>query len=146
MVTINLYFDARRAKDGAAAHLKISINKRGQTAYIGTGIKLQPNQWNNIARQVVDHPNKTMLNAIISKKYSDVNMIYLRLSDSGGWAGKTTAEIKHIIESELDPDKPRKEDIAELFMPYFEKFADTKNNAGTHSGYLQTSGGIQFRN
>ncbi len=52
MATINLYFDARRAKDGAPAHLKISINKRGQTAYIGTGIKLQPNPWNNITTRI----------------------------------------------------------------------------------------------
>lgn len=138
MAIINLYFDTRRAKNGAPAHLKISINKRGQTAYIGTGIKLQPYQWNNMSRQVIDHPNKTTLNAIISKKYSDVNMIYLRLSDSGNLAGKTAAEIKRIIESELDPEKSRKEDIAELFMPYFEKFIDTKNNSGTHSVYIQT--------
>lgn len=142
MATINIYLDTRATPAGALAPLKISINKQGKTAYLSTGIKVLPSQWHAPSRQIVNHPNKIALNALLSKKYSDVNLAYLRLADSGDFVGKTAPEIKAIIERVIDPEKEERE-TAPRFMPYFRQFAAGKTNKGTLQVYTQTMRRLQ---
>lgn len=131
MATIGIYLD-KRGTTGAAP-LKISISKHSSTAYISTGIKVLPSQWDRKAEKVKDHPDKHHLNTYISNRRSEVQKIIMQFSIEGKLRNMTATQIKNIVQEQLEPTGE-----SVTLYSYFKSFALSRNAERTQQIYLET--------
>ncbi len=127
MPIVNLYFDARRHAGDGTSLVKIAIRAHNTTAYISTDIRLLPSQWDNTARQVINHPARQRLNAYLEHRKAEVRELVYHHGDL------TAQQLKAIVMQEFDP-KPQPTDLIE---PLFLTFLGQKTR-GTHRVYLNT--------
>lgn len=139
-MTTKLYLDKRNAGGGGKKlyPIKISINSHGDTAYIGTGIKVAEEQWDVDERKVVSHPLKGRLNLMLSTKKLDVDNAIYQLTKSGKLKGLTITEVKRVVLSTINSEDGV-EDKEELFMHRFDAFTRRKDKEGTRTSYEQTA-------
>lgn len=126
------YLDTRSAKDSAP--LKIAIRHKGKSAYINLDIKLKPDQWDEKSEKVTDHPQKKILNAIISKKKADIDTVIFEMIQSGE-ARRNANEVRDYIIKKLSGNDTNDED---KFYKRFHKFATTRRKDNTRISYLLT--------
>lgn len=131
MATTKLYLDCRAVKRGMEAPIKLSINKRSSSAYIGMGVKVFPTQWNARTGKIIDHPNKTKLNSYLSNRKMTIDNIILELTVKGELALLTATQVKNKVMDILYPmDIP-----ANNFITRFESFITTRNSESTKEQY-----------
>lgn len=100
MITTRFYLDCRVAE--GEAPLKLAIRKRGQGAFLPTGIRLLPSQWDDKAQRVTAHPQKGALNSFLTGlKFKVDNFIREMLLD-GSAAPLTATQIKNIVAEHFD--------------------------------------------
>ncbi len=131
MFTISIYLD-KRGTHGLAP-LKISISKHSSSAYISTGVKILPSQWDKKAMKIKDHPDKNYLNTFIAFRKTEVQRIAMSLSIEGRLRSLSATQIKNLVLNEIEP-----EDNKTLFYGYFESFASSRNSSRTKEIYLLT--------
>lgn len=136
MATINFYLDTRVTGCDKPAPLKISIRHRNKATYIPTGVSLLPEQWDELARKVVNHPRKAAYNNIIAHRILDVESEVLRLSEQGVLSFMKMAELRAAIMQMLDPQAEN--DPSRLFINRFRRFAAGKDNTRTREIYEAT--------
>ena len=136
MATINFYLDTRVTGCDKPAPLKISIRHRNKATYIPTGVSLLPEQWDELARKVVNHPRKAAYNNIIARRILDVESEVLRLSEQGVLSFMKMAELRAAIMQMLDPQPEI--DSSKLFINRFRRFAAGKDNTRTREIYEAT--------
>lgn len=124
MITTKLYLDTRGIKDGGEAPLKLSISHKGKTALVSLGVKVATSQWDSRTCKIVAHPNKAYLNMYLTKRKQEIDVLLLKLTESGSTARLSATDIKKRILNELNPDsdKPQRD----LFAARFLRFADSK--------------------
>ncbi|MEM8526026.1 MAG: site-specific integrase [Bacteroidota bacterium] len=77
MVTTNAVLYSRANKEGKYP-LAIRITKDRKSSYVFIGEAINKNQWDKKAKKVKrNHPNSTRLNALISKKMTEINKTHL---------------------------------------------------------------------
>jgi len=103
-MTTKLYLDTRATAPGAPAPMKIAINHHGQTALHGIGIRISPDQWDAKTGKVIRHPQKQLLNTILTSRKSEWDMTLLMLRETGEAKGKTARELKMLALEKIDPD------------------------------------------
>ena len=74
MATINFYLDTRATGWDKPAPLKISVRHRNKSTLLPTGISLLPEQWDNVTRKVVNHPNRMTYNNALARRILDVEL------------------------------------------------------------------------
>ena len=136
MATINYYLDKRATGWDKPAPLKISIRHRGKAILIPTGISLLPEQWDDIAHRIVNHPKAPQLNNLLNRRYCDVECEMLRLQEDGSFFTMRITQVRDIIMSVLYPQQQI--DTSRLFMSRFKRFADLKTNQRTKEIYEAT--------
>lgn len=136
MATINFYLDTRATGADKPAPLKISIRHRNKATYVPTGVSLLPEQWDELARKVVNHPRKAAYNNIIAHRILDVESEVLRLSEQGVLSFMKMAELRAAIMQMLDPQAEN--DPGRLFINRFRRFAAGKDNTRTREIYEAT--------
>lgn len=140
-----LILDARTGKTGKGIPIKILIIHNRKTSLINTGIRLvQESQWDNNAMRVVNHPYERDLNRRLQTLKAQVDEIVYRLECKGEVDLNDTAEVKHLIEEELDPEKKEKRKLAEqkkeaekLFISCFDRFV-SRHTQSTQNIYKST--------
>ena len=90
----------------------IVISKNGTSSMSSLGIKLSIEQWNG--HEVVKHPDKALLNNILSAKKGDINRAILELTYQGLLANKTAKEALSILLEYTDPVKAEARKAAEI--------------------------------
>lgn len=137
MATTRFYLDTRYAKNGRPGSLKLSVTRKGRTAYVLLGIALFPNQWDKRSEKVLNHPNKQSINTFIYNRKNVADNILFRLIESGEISGMTAVDLKHRIEQEFDPKENEVDNT--LFEEVFLSYANAKKPS-TKECYMHTYG------
>lgn len=137
MATVKLYLDKRGCAENTPAPVKISICMNGRTALQSTGVKVLPEQWDEVAARVTRHPKHKYLNAILTSKLNDWQLAILKLSEEK-YPEKLSSvtELKRTVLEMLHPElcKPK----SGTFIKQFERFAESRRTPGSRSTYRQT--------
>lgn len=131
MITTKLYLDTR-SQSGAErpAPLKLSIHLHKQTAYIFTGYKILPKEWEQ----------KTMLakdkntNLSVSRFKFRVDSILADWQSSRKLDGLNASTVKRLLEIELSPDTTG----GIRFLEHLEVFGSTRPKKRTREIYAAT--------
>lgn len=132
MATLSLYLD-KRSGEGEFP-LKIRIAHQSSKVYIGTEIKIAPEQWDAKTGQVVGHKKAASLNLNISQRMTLAESIILKLSLAGKIERMTAAQIKYAIEN--NGEEPGKEGTR--FEKYFLGCIQKKKKESTRLSYEQS--------
>ena len=123
-MTTRICLDARYA--GGEAPLKIAIAFNHETAYIPTGYKVSPSQWDKTSQSVLNHPQKKELNTLLRMKLSSVEREILKLESLGATKGKSALEVRDMILCEIDPNARVKKEKESTFLYRFERVISLK--------------------
>lgn len=140
-----LFLDTRTGKTGKGIPIKIMILHNRKTSLLNTGIKLlNDSQWDTVTMRVKEHPYEKDLNRRLQTLKAQVDEIVYRLECKGDVDLNDTAEVKHIIEEELDPEKREKRKLAQqkkeaekLFISCFDRFVG-RHTQSTQNIYKST--------
>ena len=113
MATTSFFHDTRRAKPGCASVLKMAIAHNCTRSYVSLDAKLLPNQWDEVHSQVINHPNKQVLNLYLIKVKQQIDRTILFLTEEGRLQGMTANDIRDEIERKLKPEKIEQKEKAE---------------------------------
>ena len=137
MAITGFYLDTRAVKDGDLAPLKISISKKGKTAYLPTDIKLKPSNWDGRACKVIGRTDRQALNTIIYNKKQKIDNALLRLSDDGELTLLDARRIRDKVVDYLTPKPKNTINEDNLFAKRFLRFAGLKKES-TKEIYMHT--------
>lgn len=141
MATINYYLDKRASGWDKPAPLKITIRHRGKAILIPTGISLLTEQWDDVARRIVNHPKAAQLNNLLNRRYCDVECELLRLQEDGAFHFMRITQVREAIMNVIEPKQQI--DTSRLFMSRLRRFAELKTNQRTKEIYEATISRIQ---
>lgn len=141
MATTSFFHDTRRTKPGCASVLKMAIAHNCTRSYVSLDAKLLPDQWDEVHSQVINHPNKQVLNLYLIKVKQQIDRTILFLTEEGRLQGMTANDIRDEVERKLNPEKIEKKEKAEKdkkkFAAWFLKVADSKSES-TRGVFMQT--------
>ncbi len=126
MASINLYFDEKHVPANGKCALKISISHKSKTRYINLSINLELSEWDSLTFQVINRPDKSMLNRYISQRMKEVNDAIDMLRRSGRLGNMSCTEVRDTILSLYQ--NPDRTIIKNTFAYCFEQF--TKLHTG----------------
>lgn len=137
-ISLNLYLDTRACKRGDESHevpVKLSITYKRHTAYLPTGIKVQPENWKNM--KVVKRPDKSRLNEYLESFKARARNIIFDGRDVGRYHDMTATEIKNDLAARLGvaENMPK----ADLFLSIYDKFAEGRRSERTKEIYRVTA-------
>lgn len=130
MIATRFYLDTRRCKEGTAAPLKISIYWKREVAYLSTGIKILPKDWDAKAQAAKDRTTQHTIARIklkVDSKLSD-------LQDEHRLDGLNAMEIKDRLEKELSPEAEERRRL----LACMEEFAASRPQPRTTAIYRAT--------
>ncbi len=137
MGKLGLYLDTRRVSKDGTSLLKLLIRHKGKTSYISLQIKLLPEQWDNDKQKVIGHPNKGVLNTIITQKFLEYEAEMLDLLKLGKITGLNAYQIKDELLLRTNTEYALRKDKSNSFSVCFMRFVDQKKGR-TKDIYLQT--------
>ena len=136
-MTTNLYLDTRTADDSGLAQVKIAINHRSSSTYIGTGVRVEPALWERKAQKVSKrHPQSTRLNIILSTKKLDVDNAIEALRKGGGLKGLSLPKIRKAVLEYLSPES--KDAPSDRLIARMERYRDAAKKLRTWQTYDET--------
>lgn len=130
MVTVKTYLDSRRTGDDEPAPVKIAISRNRKTAYISTGVKCLPSNFNVKKGVIIGGSGATLYNSVIQKTLLRCQMAVIELTDAGRINSMTATDIKKYI------DNGEREAVPALFIEYFQRFANGKQNKNSRYQFL----------
>ena len=150
MINARLFCDSRRLDKGGRGQIRVVVTKNGTTAMMSLGVSVKPEQWANGV--VVRHEDEIVLNRALSIKKGIIDRTILEQSTLGAYVGKTAKDVVESLREALDPDlaaqrkeQERKRAVERSsFSLYYERFLQSKDNAGTKTLYSDTLKKIQL--
>lgn len=115
MATTKLYLAVKAIKQDGTAPIKIAINQKSKTAFISTGIYIEPEYWSPKLSQVIGIKTKHQINRMLELKKSEIDAIVFSIPKIQQLNAK---EIKDKVVMELDGE----EDSNALIAPRFETY------------------------
>lgn len=131
-MTTKLYLDDRHLLRDGTATLKLSITKKGKTAYLSLDLRIDPEHWDKESCKVIVRPDKHIVNANIARIKSNIDTIIYRCDFDGEFCGMDVTAIKNKVERMLDPDSN-----ASSFLEFYRATIKTKRKS-TQSVYTNT--------
>ncbi len=128
-----LFLDSRAAK--GEAPIKIAIAHNEKTAYIQTGVKVLPSQWDRKAQSVIKHENRKELNVFLRSRLSLVEREMLKLQELGKTGGKSATEIKDMVVCSIDPEKRARKEKENTFLARMERYKSLQTKSKTISTF-----------
>lgn len=129
MAKLTFYLDTRSGKEDHP--LKIRIQHKDKSAYVGLCIRLRPEQWNG--KEIVGTASAGSDNEYIRNRMTLANAICLKLSLSGRIDKMSATELKAIIENNGEEQKE-----GTLFEEYFKECIGKKRKESTRISYEQS--------
>lgn len=137
MAKLFFYHDTRSGKGEFPIKIRIQHNKC--KAYLGTDIKVAPNQWDDANGVIVNHPQSRTLNILLGSKFQRAQEIILNLDLARKINDFSASELKEIIENDgVIVDKNRKR-----FMEFYLDCMAAKKKESTRSSYMQALNNLQ---
>lgn len=137
MAKLFFYHDTRSGKGEFPIKIRIQHNKC--KAYLGTDIKVAPDQWDDKNGAIVNHPQSRTLNILLGSKFQRAQEIILNLDLARKINGFSASELKEIIENDgVIVDKNRKR-----FMEFYLDCMAAKKKESTRSSYMQALNNFQ---
>lgn len=142
MAKLKFYLDARHVsvKTGEAP-LKLAVTHLSRTAYIGTGISLDPKYWDVKKEKVVGHPQKKSLNDKIEAKRSEMVLVFQQIEAEINIEALSANEIRDEILLRTTNKRVNVKDEKSV-VTVFKKFIALKSGS-TASIYSRTLAHIQ---
>lgn len=134
-ITLKIYLDARNKSQDGAFPIKISINKNRKAAYIATGIRVRPDEWNG--HEVVKRRDRVQLNDYLDSLRLKLRDIVYDGRDAGRFIGMSAVEIKNELAREINGE-PEK-DTTPSFLSVYDKFAESRQADRTKEIYRVTA-------
>lgn len=125
MAKVSLWFDNRRPNAKNLFPLKIFIRADRSCVSINSGIRLRPDQWDAKKNEVVNHPQKQLLNTSIRCKLAEIEKHFLELNALGQLSRMSASDIKKSYEKKSSPDSGS----ANTFEKVFIRFAERKQKS-----------------
>ncbi len=125
MAKVSLWFDNRRPNAKNLFPLKIFIRADRSCVSINSGIRLRPDQWDAQKNEVVNHPQKQLLNTSIRCKLAEIEKHFLELNALGQLSRMSASDIKKSYEKKSSPDSGS----ANTFEKVFIRFAERKQKS-----------------
>ena len=137
MAKLFFYHDTRSGKGEFPIKIRIQHNKC--KAYLGTDIKVAPEQWDDANGVIVNHPQSRTLNILLGSKSQRAQEIILNLELARKIKDFSASELKEIIENDgVIVDKNRKR-----FMEFYLDCMAAKKKESTRSSYMQALNNLQ---
>lgn len=144
MVSARFFLDLRRPDKDGRGQLRVVVTKNGTTAMMSLGVSVRPDQWEDGV--IVRHENEVVLNRVLSIKKGVIDRTILEQSTLGAYVGKTAREVVDSLKEALDPElarqrkeKERQKDLERsCFTLFYDRFVQSKDNAGTKTLYTDT--------
>lgn len=133
MAKLSFYHDTRSGKNDFP--IKIRISHQKEKVYIGTEIRVKPEQWNSNDGVVINHPSSKAYNAIIGAKMNAASAIISDLKLTGRLKKYSATQLKEIIENN---GEIKDEEIRHNFKDFFIVCMNNKKKSSTQSSYQQT--------
>lgn len=135
MAKLTYYLDTR---SGSGTHpLKIRITQKKKCAYISTGVRLAPEQWDEESSSIIGHDKAETLNSILLTKMKNASGILLRLDIHGQTDEYSAVDLKKIIEN--NGVKPIEDDDKKgNFLRTFIACMESKKKDSTKGSYEST--------
>ena len=134
MAKLSFYLDTRSGS--GTFPLKIRILHKKQNAYLGTGVRIAPEQWDAENGIVVSHEKAKTYNSILRSKWGRADTVVNNLDISGAIAKYTAVQLKEIIENGGQiPDE--KEPVGN-FVEVFTACINLKTKDNTRTSYEQS--------
>lgn len=134
MATTKLYLDIRSKNTQGLSSLKICITNKGASAYIPTGIRLNPKDWDKKKLQVRRISGSTELNNSILAFKLKVDKAIAYLQAEGLLFEMPATKIKDRVLDIIDPKKKQER----LLLYNFRKFIESRNTDSTKRFYIRT--------
>lgn len=131
MAKLFFYHDTRSGKGEFPIKIRIQHNKC--KAYLGTDIKVAPEQWDDANGAIINHPQSRTLNTLLGSKFQQAQEIIMNLELARKIKDFSASELKEIIENDgVIVDKNRKK-----FMEFYLDCMAAKKKESTRSSYMQ---------
>lgn len=128
MAQSKFYFDTRSMRKDGTYHLKLMVSHQRTTFLIPLKIFLRPEQW--VKNTVTKHPNKNVLNVIVSSGKAELdNFLYDLMRE-----GKDNVDIKQLKSMVCGDEANNK--ARSLLAPYFRDYCNKCRKAKTSTVYL----------
>lgn len=115
MATTKLYLAVKAIKQDGTAPIKIAINQKSKTAFISTGIYIEPEYWSPKLSQVIGIKTKHQINRMLELKKSEIDAIVFSIPKIQQLNAK---EIKDKVVMELEGEEGSNALIAPRFEIY----------------------------
>lgn len=137
MINLKFYLDKRHLKgdESRPASVKVLVTRNRTTALISTGVSVLPLQWDSSKLTIVNHPNEKRLNLHLSKFLISIQNIVLDMEENGLAVGMNAKDVKDFILSRISPKEESSDDI---FIVWYNKFIELKDNERTKQIYTAT--------
>ena len=135
MITTKFYLDTRRTPGGNPAPLKITIYWKGRVAYLSTGVKILPGEWDVKGGYAKDRVTQQAISRIKVR----VDTLLTNMQESHRLDGLDAMEIKNLLEREMSPDSHEKA----RFLDCLEAYAITRPQPRTTEIYQATAARIR---
>lgn len=121
--------DARRADTDGRCPLRIRITRLGRTAYITTGAKCLPSQWDAAkARMTGRTPQASAVNAMLTARTAAVEAAVLSLIAEGSITPSTSAaDIRRLIETDTTAEKSTSRPLKGSLARFMEKVVQQRH-------------------
>jgi Arm DNA-binding domain len=87
MVKLKTILDVRRAKAGGTYTILFRITNRKEVKYLPFGVSIFQNQWDEKSSSLSRrHPNASVLNESLSKRFYELQKVIVALEDSDGYS------------------------------------------------------------
>lgn len=100
-VSVNVYLDARRAKSGQAAPLKMRVTLERKTAYLPLEMSVLPEHWDADRQRVSGGQNREKINRSLSRLVSEANLLILEMREDGRLAGMDAIGVRDEVRRAL---------------------------------------------
>lgn len=128
MAKVSFVHDTRKG-DGPFP-LVLRISHRQQCSHIGTGIKLNPDQWDG--KQIVNHPSEKSLNDFLITKTTMVEAALLKFGLTNNLNKFTATQLKVVAES---GGETAEKSMGHSFVKFFQKCIEKKEKRKTILSY-----------
>jgi len=103
-VRVSLYYRGGYLDSEGTAPLCIAVNHASSSCYIPLlGIRITPDQWDNVRKRVVSHPRADVFNSVAASSLGRANDAIMHMMNEGGVRGLTTMQVRDMIAERLYP-------------------------------------------
>ena len=101
MIQLHFYLDTRASGDGPAP-VKLAVCKRGDTAFLPTGVRLLPTEWDAATRRAKGTPRARAVNTALSRLMVTAEDFIRPRLYAGELAPLTAGQIRDLLRQHLD--------------------------------------------